>query len=130
MLPPGTSPSTALPMFKTALVTGGLGFIGSSLAMRLVDEGVKVTIADAMLPEYGGNAFNIESIRDRVSVNLCDVRDEQVLTHLVREQDVVFHLAGQVSHVMSLSNPYPDVDINIRGMVAVLEACKKVNPGV
>jgi UDP-glucose 4-epimerase len=116
-------------MFKRALITGGLGFIGSSLAIRLAQQGVDVTVVDAMLPDYGGNFFNIAPVRDRVSVNLCDVRDEQVLAHLVRGQDIVFHLAAQVSHVMSLSNPYPDIDINVRGMVSVLEACRKANPG-
>jgi UDP-glucose 4-epimerase len=88
---------------------------------------VKVTLADAMIEGYGGNFHNIEPVRDRVSVNLCDVRDEQILRHLVRDQDVVFHLAAQVSHVMSLTNPYPDIDINIKGMAALLEACRKAN---
>lgn len=115
-------------MFKRALITGGLGFIGSSLALRLAAEGVEVTLADAMLPGYGGNFFNISPVANVVTVNLCDVRDEQILVHLVRDQDVVFHLAAQVSHVMSLSDPYPDIDINIRGMVALLEACRKANP--
>ena len=116
------------PKAMRALVTGGLGFIGSNLALRLVERGFRVTLVDAMLEGYGGNFFNIEPIRDRVAINLCDVRDEQVLRHLVKRQDVLFHLAGQVSHVMSLTNPYPDIDINIKGMAALLEACRKENP--
>lgn len=114
--------------FDTALITGGLGFIGSNLAIRLVESGVRVTLVDAMIEGYGGNFRNIAPIRDRVEVNLSDVRDEQILRHLVKDQDVVFHLAAQVSHVMSLTNPYPDIDINIKGTAALLEACRKVNP--
>jgi UDP-glucose 4-epimerase len=110
------------------LITGGLGFIGSNLAIRLVDRGDEVTLLDAMIDGYGGNFFNISGIADRVEVNLCDVREEHILKHLVRGKDAIFHLAAQVSHVMSLTNPYPDIDINIKGMAALLEACRKENP--
>jgi UDP-glucose 4-epimerase len=113
---------------KRVLVTGGLGFIGSNLAARLVAEGARVTLCDAMIEGYGGNLANVAEIRDRVAVNYADVRDETVMGQLVEGQDVVFHLAAQVSHVMSLSNPYPDIDINIKGTAALLEACRKRNP--
>ena len=110
------------------LITGGLGFIGSNLAARLAKEGARVTLCDAMIEGYGGNLANVAEIRDQVAINYADVRDESVMGQLVEGQDVVFHLAAQVSHVMSLSNPYPDIDINIKGTAAVLEACRKRNP--
>jgi UDP-glucose 4-epimerase len=112
------------------LITGGLGFIGSNLAARLTREGARVTLCDAMIEGYGGNLANVAEIRDRVAINYADVRDETVMGQLVEGQDFVFHLAAQVSHVMSLSNPYPDIDINIKGTAAVLEACRKRNPDV
>jgi UDP-glucose 4-epimerase len=112
------------------LITGGLGFIGSNLAHRLVSEGAKVPLCDAMIQGYGGNPANIREIQDRVSVDTSDVRDTSAMERLVRGQDVIFHLAAQVSHVMSLSNPYPDIDINIKGTAVVLEACRKANPQV
>jgi UDP-glucose 4-epimerase len=112
------------------LITGGLGFIGSNLAARLTREGARVTLCDAMIEGYGGNLANVAGIRDRVAINYADVRDETVMGQLVEGQDFVFHLAAQVSHVMSLSNPYPDIDINIKGTAALLEACRKRNPGV
>jgi UDP-glucose 4-epimerase len=112
------------------LITGGLGFIGSNLAQRLVSEGARVTLCDAMIDGYGGNPANIREIQDRVSVDTSDVRDTSAMERLVRGQDVIFHLAAQVSHVMSLSNPYPDIDINIKGTAVILEACRKANPGV
>jgi UDP-glucose 4-epimerase len=114
---------------KKILVTGGLGFIGSNLAIRLVQEGARVTLCDAMIEGYGGNRANIREIASRVDVAICDVRDESAMAELVAGQEVVFHLAAQVSHVMSLSNPYPDIDINIKGTAALLEACRKKNPG-
>ena len=110
------------------LVTGGLGFIGSNLARRLVAEGASVTLCDAMIEGYGGNEANIREIRDAVVIDRSDVRDADAMDRLVAGQDVVFHLAAQVSHVMSLSNPYPDIDINIKGTAVVLEACRRKNP--
>ena len=114
---------------KKILVTGGLGFIGSNLAIRLVQEGARVTLCDAMIEGYGGNRANIREVASQVAVSICDVRDESAMAELVAGQEVVFHLAAQVSHVMSLSNPYPDIDINIKGTAALLEACRKKNPG-
>ena len=57
------------------LITGGLGFIGSNLARHLVACGADVTLLDSLIPEYGGNLFNISGIEDRVRVNISDVRD-------------------------------------------------------
>lgn len=115
---------------KNILITGGLGFIGSNLAIKLVKLGAKVTLLDAMIPDYGGNLFNIEPIKDMVTVNFSDIRDENSINYLVRDKDYIFHLAGQVSHVLSLSNPFLDIDINIRGTAILMEACRKYNPRV
>jgi len=114
---------------KQVLITGGLGFIGSNLAIRLVELGARVTLTDAMIPEYGGNIYNIQGIKDRVTVNFADVRDAHVMNYIVRDKDYIFHLASQVSHVKSLTDPFPDIDINIKGTAVLLEACKKFNPG-
>ncbi len=113
---------------KRALITGGMGFIGSNLAIALVDLGVNVTVADAMIPGYGGNLFNIEPVRDRVTVNFCDIRDVNVMNYLVKNQDFIFHLAGQVDHILSQTDPFPDIDINIKGTAILMEACKHHNP--
>lgn len=110
------------------LITGGLGFIGSSLAIKLVEAGARVTVADALLPESGGNLFNLETVKDWVQINFCDVRDENIMSVLVKDADVIFHLAAQVSHVRSMSDPYPDIDINIKGTASLMEAVRKVNP--
>ncbi len=113
---------------KNALITGGMGFIGSNLAMRLVDLGANVTIIDAMLPEYGGNPFNISMVADRVKVNYSDIRDHYSINFLIKDQDFVFHLAGQVDHILSLQNPFPDIDINIHGTAVLMEAVRKEAP--
>ena len=113
-----------------ALVTGGLGFIGSHLAARLVELGAEVTIVDSLIPEYGGNEYNIREIRDRVRVNYSDIRDPWSIRHIVQGQDVVFNLAGQVSHVDSMQDPETDLDINCRSQLSLLEACRSNNPDV
>jgi UDP-glucose 4-epimerase len=123
-----TTPDLTALAGARCLITGGMGFIGSNLAIALVDLGAEVTIADAMIPGYGGNLFNIAPVRERVTVNFCDVRDVNVMNYLVQGQDFVFHLAGQVDHILSLSDPFPDIDMNIKGTAIVMEACKHHNP--
>jgi UDP-glucose 4-epimerase len=113
---------------KRCLITGGLGFIGSNLAIALVRSGAKVTLLDNMLPDHGGNLFNIEPVRDDVHVNFGDILSESAMSFLVRGHDVIFHLAGQVSHVLSMSNPFPDVDINVKGTAVLMEAVKHHAP--
>lgn len=112
---------------RDILVTGGLGFIGSNLARRLIDIGAKVTLVDSLLPAYGGNPFNIKGIEDRVRVNIADVRDEFSMAYLVQGRDYIFNLAGQVSHIDSMEDPYTDLEINVRSQVSILEACRKNN---
>jgi UDP-glucose 4-epimerase len=112
---------------RDILVTGGLGFIGSNLARRLVDIGAKVTLVDSLLPAYGGNPFNIQGIEDLVRVNIADVRDEYSMAYLVQGRDFIFNLAGQVSHIDSMADPYTDLEINVRSQVSILEACRKNN---
>jgi nucleoside-diphosphate-sugar epimerase len=115
---------------KRILVTGGLGFIGSNLAHRLVGVGARVTLVDNLWPAYGGKAFNVVDIADRVTINVSDVRDVYSLAHLMRDQDVLFNLAGQTSHLDSMTDPYTDLDINARAQLSLLETCRQVNPTV
>jgi UDP-glucose 4-epimerase len=112
------------------LVTGGLGFIGSHLARRLLDLGADVTIVDSLIPEYGGNPYNIREIQDRVHVNYSDIRDPWSIRYLVQGQDFIFNLAGQVSHIDSMADPMTDLDINCRSQLSLLEACRANNPDV
>jgi UDP-glucose 4-epimerase len=99
---------------KHVLITGGVGFIGSNLARYLVAMGAQVLLVDSLIPKYGGNLFNIADIRDQVRLNIADVRDEHGLRFLVKKQDVIFNLAGQVSHTDSMVDPYADLEINAR----------------
>jgi UDP-glucose 4-epimerase len=115
---------------KRVLVTGGLGFIGSNLARQLVDLGADVLIVDAMIPDYGGNLFNIAGVENRLRVNIADVRNETIMDVLVRDREIIFNLAGQVSHIDSMQDPYTDLDINCRAQLSMLEACRKRNPYV
>lgn len=112
------------------LITGGLGFIDANLAHRLVELGAQVTLVDSLIPEYGGNLFNIAAIADRVRVNISDVRDEHSFKHLIQGQDILFNLAGQTSHMDSMQDPYTDLAINTQAQISILEACRKYNPTV
>jgi dTDP-glucose 4,6-dehydratase/UDP-glucose 4-epimerase len=112
------------------LITGGLGFIGSNLARALVIKGADVTLVDSLIPQYGGNPFNIYDIRDRVSVNVCDVRDPFAMAYLLQGKDYLFNLAGQTSHMDSMTDPQTDLDINAAAQLSILEACRKANPGI
>jgi UDP-glucose 4-epimerase len=115
---------------RNILITGGLGFIGSNLARRLVDLGANVTLIDSLIPEYGGNLFNIAGLEERVQVNISDVRDEHSMHYLVQGHDYLFNLAGQTSHMDSMQNPYTDLEINCRAQLSILEACRKYNPEI
>ena len=115
---------------RRILITGGLGFIGSNLAGRLVALGADVLLVDSLTPDYGGNLFNIAPIRDAVRVNVSDVRDVNSMQYLVRDQEIIFNLAGQVSHIDSMRDPYTDLEINCRSQLSILEACRHHNPSV
>jgi UDP-glucose 4-epimerase len=115
---------------KAVLITGGLGFIGSNLAHRLVDLGAQVTLVDSLLPDYGGNRFNLAGYEDRLRVNIADVRDPYSMRALVQGQDVLFNLAGQVSHIDSMTDPIADLEINARAQLSILEACRHENPAI
>jgi UDP-glucose 4-epimerase len=112
------------------LITGGLGFIGSNLARRLAGLGADLTLVDSLIPEYGGNVFNIEGFQDRMHVNISDVRDTYSLEPLVRGKDYLFNLAGQTSHLDSMVSPVPDLEINCRAQLSILEACRACNPEI
>jgi len=115
---------------KSVLITGGLGFIGSTLAHKLVELGADVLLVDSLLPDYGGNLFNIDDIKGKVRVNVADVRDESGMQYLVKGQDYMFNLAGTLSHIDSMIDPYTDLEINCRSQLTILEACRKNNPGL
>ena len=112
------------------LISGGAGFIGSNLARRLVALDADVTLVDSLIPEYGGNLFNLSGIESRVRLNVADVRDEHSMKYLVKSHQIFFNLAGQTSHLDSMSDPYSDLDINCRAQLSMLEACRKENPSI
>jgi UDP-glucose 4-epimerase len=115
---------------RRVLITGGLGFIGSNVARRLVGCGAHVTLVDSLVPEYGGNLFNISGIEQQVRANVSDVRDDYSLAHLIQDQDFLFNLAGQTSHMDSMRDPHTDMEINCRAQLSILEACRKYNPAI
>jgi len=112
---------------KNVLVTGGLGFIGSNLSIELVRLGANVTIVDNMLPRQGGNLFNIEPVKNNVRINYSDIRNQLSMDHLVKNQDIIFHLAGQVNHVDSMKNPVQDLEINCLGTLVLMQALRHNN---
>ena len=115
---------------RKVLITGGLGFIGSNLARALFHQGAQVTLVDSLIPQYGGNLFNIADIRDKVDVNICDVRDPHAMKHLVQGKDFLFNLAGQTSHLDSMTDPHTDLDINASAQLSILEVCRQNNPEI
>ena len=115
---------------KEILITGGLGFIGSTLAHRLVGLEAKVTLVDSLIPQYGGNMFNIHGIKNKVKVNIADVRDEHSMDHLIQDKKFLFNLAGTLSHTDSMVDPYTDLEINCRAQLSILESCRKFNRDV
>ncbi|MFN0108023.1 MAG: NAD-dependent epimerase/dehydratase family protein [Blastocatellia bacterium] len=115
---------------RRVLITGALGFIGSNLAWRLAGLGAQVLAVDSLIPEYGGNLFNIAGFENRVQVNISDVRDAHSMRYLVQGQDYLFNLAGQTSHMDSMNDPDADLEINCRAQLSILEACRKYNPAI
>ena len=115
---------------RRVMITGGLGFIGSNLARALTNLGADVLLVDSLIPDYGGALANIRGIEDRVRVNVADIRQQSTMNYLVRDREIIFNLAGQVSHIDSMRDPYTDLDINCRSQLTVLEACRRNNPDV
>jgi UDP-glucose 4-epimerase len=114
---------------KKVLVTGGLGCLGSSLTLELAQAGAEVTVIDSCHPMFGANEHNLDGVRDQVDVNVCDIRDEDAMNHLVKGKDILFHIGMQTSHVDSMTDPFWDIDINCRGNMVVYEAVRHHNPG-
>jgi UDP-glucose 4-epimerase len=112
------------------LITGGLGFIGSNLAIALVGQKANVTVVDALIPAYGGNRFNIDPIKNSVRVDISDIRDQRAMDKLVVGRDIIFNLAGTLSHVDSMTDPMTDLEINCRAQLSLLESVRKHNPRV
>lgn len=112
------------------LITGGMGFIGSNLARRLADLEAVVTLVDSLVPMYGGNPFNVHDLRGRVTTNVCDVRDPYAMSYLVQDKEFLFNLAGQTSHLDSMTDPRTDLDINAAAQLSILEACRRGNTSV
>jgi UDP-glucose 4-epimerase len=126
----GTTDEVAHWANKRVLVTGGLGFIGSSLAIRLASLGADVTVIDSLTPEYGGNLRNLHGFDGQIRVNISDVRDVHSLRYLVQGQDYLFNLAGQTSHLDSMHDPFTDLEINCRAQLSILETCRSHNPRI
>lgn len=126
------TPATSEPTWRerSVLITGGLGFIGSTLAIRLCELGARVTVIDSLIPEYGGNLHNLSGHEQKIRINLSDVRDRFSLKALLANQQVIFNLAGQTSHLDSMHDPQTDLEINCTAQLNLLEICRDVNPGV
>lgn len=112
---------------KRVLVTGGLGFIGSNLALALDELGAEVTVFDALIPEHGGDRYNLRGVEDRVRIVFGDMRSSEELVPRVRDQDYIFHLAGQVSHGDSMREPELDLAVNCVATIKLVEACRYHN---
>jgi UDP-glucose 4-epimerase len=115
---------------KKILITGGLGFIGSNLARRLVGYENTITVVDSLIPEYGGNLRNVYDIQDKITVSQSDVREVEAINNLIKAHDYLFNLAGQTSHLDSMHDPITDLDINAKAQLSILEACRKYNPDI
>jgi nucleoside-diphosphate-sugar epimerase len=113
---------------KKVLITGGAGFIGSTLAIRAVELGADVSVIDSLIPEYGGCLHNLEPVKDKVRINLSDIRDSHSMRPLIEDIDILFNLAGQSSHMDSMKDPHTDLSINCMAQLNLLEICRQFNP--
>lgn len=112
---------------KNILVSGGLGFIGSNLVIKLVDIGANVTVIDSLVPDCGGNPFNIVNVKDKIELIIDDMNNQELVNNLIRDKEIVFNIAGHISHIDSMNFPKKDLDINCSAHLSLLEACKKHN---
>jgi len=115
---------------KNILITGGLGFIGSTLAIKLAEIDANITVVDSLIPDYGGNIFNVEPVKDKININISDVRDQNSMDYLIQDQDYLFNLAGTLSHIDSMKDPFTDLEINCVSQLRILESCRKYNPDI
>lgn len=113
---------------QRAVITGGLGFIGSALAARLVELGAQVLLIDNLSPEYCVMLFNVAPIRDRITVEIADIRDVRAMRTLLKDCRFLFNLAAQTSHIDSMNDPETDLAINCRAQLTLLEACRHICP--
>ncbi len=111
------------------LVTGGLGFIGSNLVRRLTAEGAEVTVIDPLVTGCGGKPFNLEGLERQVEVASCSIGDAAIAP-LVERAELVFNLAGEISHIHSMLFPERDLEINTLSQLRFLEVCARLNRGV
>ncbi len=114
----------------SVLITGGLGFIGATLARQLAALNARVTLVDSLIPEYGGKLFNVAGLEEQLRINISDVRDAHSMRYLVQGHDYLFNLAGQTSHMDSMQDPLTDLEINSRAQLYILEACRQQNPAI
>ncbi len=115
---------------KKILITGGLGMIGSSIARKLVKLNAVVTIADSKIEGFGANNFNVREIKEKIKVYEVDIRDKKAMTPLIESCDIIFNLAGQVSHNDSIKDPFYDTELNYLAHMNILELVKKINPNI
>ncbi|MCO5144101.1 MAG: NAD-dependent epimerase/dehydratase family protein [Oligoflexia bacterium] len=115
---------------KNVLITGGLGFIGSNLAKKLLTLGAKVSCVDNLFSTHGGNPFNIQEIKNDIIIHTKDVRDIEFMSQIIKGTDFLFNLAGQTSHLDSMTDPQTDLEINANAQLSILESCRKINPGI
>lgn len=115
---------------QKVLISGGLGFIGSNLARKLLELGADVTIVDNLDPDSGGNLFNIEDIKGHLHIIQADINDEHQMKLAVQGQKYLFNLAGQMSHLGSMRDPFKDLNVNAVGQLKLLDVCRVNNPEI
>jgi UDP-glucose 4-epimerase len=113
---------------RKVMVTGGLGFIGSNIARRLLELGADVVVVDAMVPNFGGNRMNLADCDGQLEVCIANLNEGETINRLVRDREVIFNLAGQVSHLDSMTDPLTDLQANVSGQIILLEACRHHAP--
>jgi UDP-glucose 4-epimerase len=113
---------------RRCVVTGGLGFIGSNLALALAAGAAEVCVIDRLVPQHGGDRRNVDGVPRPIQVVIADIGDGEKVAPRLARADVIFNLAGQVSHLESMTDPLRDLDLNVRAHLALLELIRKVNP--
>lgn len=115
---------------RRVLVTGGLGFIGSNLALALNRLGARVRVVDARVPGCGANPHNLAPARGAIEVLEADIGDARAISPFLEDVEIVFNLAGEISHTGSMRNPGRDLGLNVTAQLGFLETCARELPGV